>query len=142
MIPISESGYETQLEASEKQAAAAAGIKLTFYPNQGDVAAWQQGMDTAIADNPNLIFLEAAPDPRQLQPQLAAAKKAGIPVLASHIWGTADPNPPRGGGADCGGPGGPGGAPPVPQPFSGGLGHDQALVHQRPEASSLRDGTR
>ena len=93
VIPISKSGYETQLEASEKQAAAAAGVKLTFYPNQGDVAAWQQGMDTAIADKPNLIFLEAAPDPRQLQPQLAAAKKAGIPVLASHIWGTADPNP-------------------------------------------------
>lgn len=95
VIPISESSYETQLEKQEKVAAAKVGVKLTFYPNQGAVADWVKGMTTAIAQKPDLIFLESAPDPRQLGPQLQAAKKAGIPVVASHNWDTEDPNAPK-----------------------------------------------
>lgn len=95
VIPItSQSPFEIQVEKADQEAAAAAGVKLTFYRNQGSVAEWVQGMNAAIAAKPDLIFLESAPDPRQLAPQLQAAKAAGIPVVASHIWDASDPNPP------------------------------------------------
>lgn len=94
VIPISESTYETQLEDAEKKAAALVGVTLTFYPNQGAVADWIKGMNTAIAQKPDLIFLESAPDPRQLGPQIQAAHAAHIPVIASHENDTSDSNPP------------------------------------------------
>ena len=94
VIPISESTYETQLEAAEKKAADLVGVTLKFYPNQGAVADWVKGMNAGIAAKPDLIFLESAPDPRQLGPQLQAAKAAGIKVLASHENDVSDSNPP------------------------------------------------
>ncbi|KAF0957166.1 hypothetical protein MLGJGCBP_07881 [Rhodococcus sp. T7] len=95
VIPItSGSAFEVQVEEAEKEIASKLGIDITFYTNQGTVAEWVQGMNAAIAAKPDLIFLESAPDPRQLQPQLKAAGEAGIPVVASHIWDKGDPNPP------------------------------------------------
>jgi ribose transport system substrate-binding protein len=94
VIPISSSDYETQLQAAEKVAADKAGVELSFYPNQGAVADWVKGMTTAVAQKPDLIFLESSPDPRQLVPQLEAAAKAGIPVVASHTWDTEEPDAP------------------------------------------------
>ncbi|MCU1655741.1 MAG: ABC-type sugar transport system periplasmic component-like protein, partial [Pseudonocardiales bacterium] len=94
VIPISESTYETQLEAAEKKAADLVGVTLKFYPNQGAVADWVKGMNAAIAAKPDLIFLESSPDPRQLSPQLQAAKAAGIPVYSSHENDISDSNPP------------------------------------------------
>jgi ribose transport system substrate-binding protein len=94
VIPIEETPFTQAVEAGEKAAAKAAGVQLTFYPNQGQVSQWVQGMQTAIAQKPALIILDTAPDPRQLQPQLAAAKAAGIPVLVTHFYDAASPQPP------------------------------------------------
>jgi ribose transport system substrate-binding protein len=94
VIPISESTYETQLENAEKKAAAMVGVTLKFYPNQGAVADWVKGMNAGIAAKPDAIFLESAPDPRQLAPQLEAAKAAHIPVFSSHENDITDSNPP------------------------------------------------
>jgi ribose transport system substrate-binding protein len=95
VIPItSQSAFEVQVEKADREIASKLGIELTFYTNQGTVAEWVQGMNAAIAAKPDLIFLESAPDPRQLAPQLKAAEDAGIPVVASHIWDANDPNPP------------------------------------------------
>ncbi|WP_196073057.1 sugar ABC transporter substrate-binding protein [Nakamurella alba] len=95
VIPItSQSPFEIQVEETEKEIAAKMGIELTFHTNQGTVAEWVQGMNSAIAAKPDLIFLQSAPDPRQLQPQIAAANAAGIPVVASHIWDAKDPQAP------------------------------------------------
>jgi len=94
VIPIEETPFTQAVEAGEKAAAKAAGVQLTFYPNQGEVSQWVQGMQTAIAQKPALIILDTAPDPRQLQPQLAAAKAAGIPVLVTHFYDATSPQPP------------------------------------------------
>jgi ribose transport system substrate-binding protein len=95
VIPItSQSAFVQQVEPAMQEAADAAGVTLTFFTNQGKPDQWVQGMNAAIAAKPDLIFLEAAPDPRLLQPQLQAAKAAGIPVVASHIWDEKDPDAP------------------------------------------------
>lgn len=94
VIPIEETPFTQAVEAGEKAAAKAAGVQLTFYPNQGEVSQWVQGMQTAIAQKPALIILDTSPDPRQLQPQIAAAKAAGIPVLVTHFYDVTSPDPP------------------------------------------------
>ena len=102
VIPIEETPFTQAVEAGEQVAAKAAGVNLTFYPNQGEVSQWVQGMTTAIAQKPDLIILDTAPDPRQLQPQIAAAKAAGIPVLVTHFYDTTMPNPPACAGCAAG----------------------------------------
>jgi ribose transport system substrate-binding protein len=102
VIPIEETPFTQAVEAGEKAAAKAAGVQLTFYPNQGEVSQWVQGMQTAIAQKPALIILDTAPDPRELQPQIAAAKAAGIPVLVTHFYDVTSPNPPACAGCAAG----------------------------------------
>ena len=79
VIPEIPNAFNNELNAVMTQIAAKAKIKLTIYANQGQVSQWAQGMSEAISQHPNLIILSAAPDPGELQPQLAAAKKAGHP---------------------------------------------------------------
>jgi ribose transport system substrate-binding protein len=102
VIPIEETPFTQAVEAGEKAAAKAAGVQLTFYPNQGEVSQWVQGMQTAIAQKPALIILDTAPDPRELQPQIAAAKAAGIPVLVTHFYDVTSPDPPACAGCAAG----------------------------------------
>ena len=102
VIPIEETPFTQAVEAGERAAAAAAGVQLTFYPNQGQVSQWVQGMQTAIAERPSLIILDTAPDPRLLQPQIAAAKAAGIPVLVTHFYDVTMPSPPACAGCAAG----------------------------------------
>jgi len=102
VIPIEETPFTQAVEAGERAAAKAAGVQLTFYPNQGEVSQWVQGMQTAIAQKPALIILDTSPDPRQLQPQIAAAKAAGIPVLVTHFYDTTSPQPPACAGCAAG----------------------------------------
>ena len=71
------------------------GIKTTIYTNQAQPSQWAAGVNQAIAQKPDLIMLQGAPDPRVLQPQLIAAKKAGIPVLVTHFFEESDPMPPN-----------------------------------------------
>jgi ribose transport system substrate-binding protein len=49
VIPIEETPFTQAVEAGEQAAAKAAGIKMTIYPNEGEVSQWVQGMQTAIA---------------------------------------------------------------------------------------------
>ena len=93
-IPIAETPFTQAVEAGEQKAADAAGVKITFFPNEGSPAAWVQGMQTAISQHPDLINLDTAPDPRSLQPQIQAAKAAGIPVIVTHFYDANMPDPP------------------------------------------------
>jgi ribose transport system substrate-binding protein len=61
-----------------------------------------QGTQTAIAQKPSLIILDTSPDPRQLQPQIAAAKAAGVPVLMTHFYDGSSPQPPACAGCAAG----------------------------------------
>jgi ribose transport system substrate-binding protein len=71
------------------------GIKTTIYTNQAQPSQWAAGVNQAVAQKPDLIMLQGAPDPRVLQPQLVAARKAGIPVLVTHFFEESDPMPPN-----------------------------------------------
>jgi ribose transport system substrate-binding protein len=102
VIPIEETPFTQAVEAGEKEAAKAAGVKMTIYPSEGQVSQWVQGMQTAIAQHPALIILDTAPDPRLLQPQIAAAKAAGIPVLVTHFYDVTMPDPPACAGCAAG----------------------------------------
>ena len=74
------------VDKSMEEAAAAAGVNLIQFTNQGQVSQWQQGMESAVSQKADAIVLEGSPDPKLLGPQIAAAKAAGIPVISTHLY--------------------------------------------------------
>jgi ribose transport system substrate-binding protein len=86
--------FNSVIQNAMKKIATSAGVNMTIYTNQGQVSQWVQGMNEGIAQKPDLIILNLAPDPRSLQPQIAAAKAAGIPVLITHFYDDSSPLPP------------------------------------------------
>ena len=96
IIPESSSiPFINTIDDSIQKVAKLVGVKTTMYTNQAQPSQWAAGMNQAIAQKPDLIMLQGAPDPRVLQPQLIAAKKAGIPVLVTHFFEESDPMPPN-----------------------------------------------
>lgn len=77
--------YIDQTDQLMKTVAESMGVKFVEFPNQGQPSQWVAGINQAIARKADLIILQGAPPPQLLGPQLAAAKKAGIPVLLTHI---------------------------------------------------------
>lgn len=98
LIPLVPNPFNQSIEATMQDIADRVGMELTIYANQGQASQWVQGMNAAIAANPDIIVLNTAPDPRLLQPQLEEAKAAGIPVLVTHFYDDSSPEPP-----DCDG---------------------------------------
>jgi ribose transport system substrate-binding protein len=98
LIPLVPNPFNQSIEATMQEIADRVGMELTIYANQGQASQWVQGMNAAIAANPDIIVLNTAPDPRLLQPQLEEAKAAGIPVLVTHFYDDSSPEPP-----DCDG---------------------------------------
>ena len=94
VIPLVPNPFNKSIQDTMKSIAQKVGMKYTLYPNQGTPAEWVQGMNAALTAKPDIIVLSTAPDPRVLQPQLQAAKKAGIPVLVTHFYDDASPHPP------------------------------------------------
>lgn len=94
IVPETNNVFNNVNVAQMKSLATAAGITTTVYDNQGTSAQWVQGIQTAISQHVDLIILANAPDPRALQPQLAAAKSAGIPVVVTHFYDDSAPRPP------------------------------------------------
>lgn len=84
-IPLASTDTFNQLVDKGAEAAAkVAGLQFVQYNNEGDPSQWVAGMNQALAQKADLIILEGGPDPKALGPQLAAAKKAGIPVISTH----------------------------------------------------------
>ena len=69
------------------------GFNLKEWENQGQPTQWVQGIDYAISNKYNLIDLLAGADPRFLEPQVKAAKDAGLKVIAAHLTGFEQPPP-------------------------------------------------
>lgn len=83
-IPLSDGiPFCVSLEQSQAKVAKMLGIKYISYANQGNPAQWVAGFNEAIARHVDAILLSCAPNPAGLQPQIAAARQAGIPVVAS-----------------------------------------------------------
>jgi ABC-type sugar transport system, periplasmic component len=102
VIPLVANPFNESIQDTMKTIAQKVGMKYTLYPNQGTPAEWVQGMNAALSAKPNIIVLSTAPDPRTLQPQLQAAKNAGIPVLVTHFYDDSSPLPPKCAGCAAG----------------------------------------
>ncbi|MGD9987936.1 sugar ABC transporter substrate-binding protein [Pseudonocardia sp.] len=94
LIPLVPNPFNQSIQDTMAEIAQKVGMEFTVYPNQGKPSEWVQGMNTALTAKPDIIVLSTAPDPRTLQPQLAAAKAAGIPVLVTHFYDDSSPVPP------------------------------------------------
>jgi ribose transport system substrate-binding protein len=95
VIPLVPNPFNESIQNTMRDIAQKVGIRFTLYPNQGQASQWVQGMNQAITAKPDIIVLSTAPDPRVLQPQLTAAKKAGIPVVVTHFYDDSSPDPPE-----------------------------------------------
>lgn len=83
-VPVNSAIDFTQFyrEAAER-IADEVGFEFTTWQNQGRPSEWGQGIQAAISDDADLIELFAGIDPTQVSPQMVAAEKAGIPVIAT-----------------------------------------------------------
>jgi ribose transport system substrate-binding protein len=87
-IPVSSANpFTKNIETAMSNVAKSVGFRFVEWQNQGQVTQWVQGMDQATNQKVDLIDLLGGTDPRVLVPQVAAARKAGIPVVASHYSG-------------------------------------------------------
>ncbi len=81
-IPASSSvAFVNQTDQDMGALARKIGINYIDYPNQQQESQWVQGMDQAVSQKVNAIDLLAGIPPESLNPQIAQAKAAGIPVL-------------------------------------------------------------
>jgi len=86
-IPVSSANpFTANIETAMAGAAKLLGIKFINYTNQAQVTQWVQGIGQAISRKVDLIDMLGGTDPRVLGPQVAAAKKAGIPIGTSHLY--------------------------------------------------------
>jgi len=81
------------IQESMAKVATQIGFTLKVWENQGQVTQWVQGFDYAINNKFQLIDLLAGADPRFLEPQVKAAKAAGLKVVAAHLTGYEQPMP-------------------------------------------------
>jgi ribose transport system substrate-binding protein len=72
-------------ESAEAQIAKAAGIKFVEYTTSGSTDEWIRGIDQAVAAHASGILLNAL-DPRLVEPQIAAARKAGLQVVSAQFF--------------------------------------------------------
>lgn len=93
-IPLVANPFLQSISAAMAEVSKKAGLVYTRFDNQSQVSQWVQGINQAISSKQDVIVLNGAPDPRALQPQIAAAKAAGIPVIVMHFHDNGDPLPP------------------------------------------------
>jgi ribose transport system substrate-binding protein len=95
-IPSSSSiPYAAAVGDQMAQIAEANGIKFVDFTTKGTPNDWARGIEQAINQKADLIFLTIGVEPKLVKPQLEAAKKAGIPVIPTHLYHDGgDPPPP------------------------------------------------
>ncbi len=94
-VPVNSADQFVQvLEQGNQQVANQVGFKYQDWTNSGSPSAWVQGMQTAVNQKASVIDLLSGINPAQLGPQVAQAKAASIPVVASDAYDLAQPVPP------------------------------------------------
>jgi ribose transport system substrate-binding protein len=67
------------------------GLKVMEWQAQGRPSEWSQGIDYAISNKFDIIDLISSINPAALEPQIKAAKAAGVKVFASHFYDPSQP---------------------------------------------------
>ncbi|MDQ2622617.1 MAG: sugar ABC transporter substrate-binding protein, partial [Actinomycetota bacterium] len=78
--------FEVEVEDEMRKLAEEHGVKWAEHPNQGTPTEWAAGISQAIQQKVDVIILSQGIDPKQVIPQLRAAKKAGVKVLVTHTY--------------------------------------------------------
>lgn len=96
-IPSSSSiPYAAAVGDQMEEIAKANGLEFVEVTTKGTPNDWAKGIERAIAEKADLIFLTIGVEPKLVKPQLEAAKKAGIPVIPTHLYHQGgDPPPPE-----------------------------------------------
>jgi ribose transport system substrate-binding protein len=69
-----------------KTAGAEVGLEVREWENQGQPSQWVQGAEFATREKYDIIDLISGIDPGTIEPQLKAAKAAGVKVMTSHFY--------------------------------------------------------
>lgn len=69
-----------------KAAGSELGLEVREWENQGQPSQWVQGVELAIREKFDIIDLISGIDPGTIEPQLKAAKEAGVKVMTSHFY--------------------------------------------------------
>jgi len=62
------------------------GLRYIEWPNQGQPSQWVQGMDSATSRGVSAVDLLAGVNPATLEPQIKAARGAGVATIVSHLY--------------------------------------------------------
>lgn len=94
VIPMTQANpFSANVANAMKSAAGEVGFDLRVFDNQFDVQQWIRGIELAVAEGYDLIDLSTAPIPEMLQPQIEAARAAGVKVTVSHWYDANEPVP-------------------------------------------------
>lgn len=93
-IPITDSiPYAVAMEAATKRAVTTAGGTYMTWPNTGQTDQWRSGIAEAMREHAAVLILNAELDVRNIGPELAQARAAGIKVIASGFTTPSQPCP-------------------------------------------------
>lgn len=67
------------------------GLTVQEWQNQGQPSQWAQGVEYAVRNGFTAIDFISGIDPKTLEPQLRAAKQAGVKVMTSHFYDPSQP---------------------------------------------------
>ncbi len=70
------------------------GLDAREWENQGQPSQWVQGIEFAISKKIDIVDLISGVNPAVVEPQLAAAKDAGVKVFTSHFYDPSQPASP------------------------------------------------
>jgi ribose transport system substrate-binding protein len=89
VIPLTKANpFSANVAQAMKNSADEVGFPLRVFDNQFDVRQWVQGIQIATSEKYDLIDLSTAPEPSMLEPQVKAARAAGVKVTVSHWYDT------------------------------------------------------
>jgi len=87
--------FVTTISNNMQAVAKQVGLKYVVWTNQGQPSQWAQGMQAAINQKASSIDLLAGINPAVLEPQIQAAKRAGISTVVSHLYDLHQPAAPN-----------------------------------------------
>jgi len=70
------------------------GLTVQEWQNQGQPNQWAQGVEFAVRNKFDIVNLISGVDPKTLEPQIRAAKAAGVKTMTSHFYDPSQPQNP------------------------------------------------
>lgn len=70
------------------------GLTVQEWQNQGQPSQWAQGVEFAVRNRFDIVNLISGVDPKTLEPQIRAAKAAGVKTMTSHFYDPSQPQNP------------------------------------------------